>query len=72
MHIKFIFFNVFLQADVNKFFKYLAYIFNMFLANFTINENIIEISLNKIIEIFKKNVVHIILIVDRLINKIKK
>ena len=46
--------------------------FNMLFINLIINKNIIKISLNEVIKIFKKNVVHIILITNIFINEIKK
>ena len=72
MHIKLAFFNIHLQIDVDEFFEYLTYVFDMFFANLIVNKNIIEINLNKVVKIFKENVVHVMLIIDKLIREIKK
>ena len=44
----------------------------MFFANLIINKNIIEIILNKVVKIFKENIVHVMLIIDRFIREIKR
>ena len=72
MHIKFAFFNIHLQVNVDELFKYLTYVFDIFFASFVIKKNIIEINLNKVIKIFKKNVIYVILIIDKLIREIKR
>ena len=41
--------------------------FNMIFSRFVINENIVQISLTKIIKIFKKNVIYILLINNRFV-----
>ena len=46
--------------------------FNIFFTNFIINQNIIKVNLSKVVKIFKENVVHVILIINKLIHKIKK
>ena len=46
--------------------------FFIFFANFSVNENIIEISLSKVVKIFKKDVIHIILIINRFVREIKR
>ena len=41
--------------------------FDMIFSRLVIDENIIQISLTKVIEIFEKNVIHILLINDRFV-----
>ena len=45
--------------------------FNVIFLNLIINENIIQICLTKIIKIFKKNIVYILLINNRIVYQFK-
>jgi len=41
---------------------------NIFLENFAINQDIVQINLTKVIKIFEKHVVHVVLIARQFVN----
>ena len=46
--------------------------FLMFFFNFVVNENVVQINLNKLVNEFKEYIVYILLLIDEIVNKIEK
>ena len=44
----------------------------MLFSNFIVNKNIIQIHLTKMINVFKQQIIHVMLSIDRIIDEIEK
>ncbi len=69
---KFAFVNVSLQICIAQTSQYLFDMFYVFFFEIAIDENIVDVSENKIIEIIKEYVVHIMLIRDEFVAQIER
>ena len=69
---KFVFCDIHLQINFTKTFKNYFHMLDVNLANFAVNQNIVQITLYKIIDVISQNIVHVMLIIDEIVDELEK
>ena len=69
---EFVFDDIYLKINLAKSFKNLSHMFDVSFTRFATDQNIVQIALYEIVDVISKNVVHVMLIIDRVVDKIKK